>query len=70
MREVEHCGRGARLQPNHKKEHWFNLPTAVVDIVNIKEHRKLTPSDSKKTVVLPLGKLMPSVDYFWKLIYM
>ena len=23
-----------------------------------------------KVVVLPLGKLMPSVDYFWKLIYM
>jgi hypothetical protein len=25
---------------------------------------KLTPSDSNNPVVLPLGKLMPSVDYF------
>ena len=48
----------------------FNSSTAVVDIVDIEEHRKLTPSDSKNPVVLPLGKLMPSVDYFWKLIYM
>ena len=41
-----------------------------VSIVDIEERRKLTPSDSKNPVVLPLGKLMPSVDYFWKLIYM
>ena len=48
---------------------WF-WSTAVVDIVNIEERRKLTPSNSKKTFVLLLGKLMPYVDYFWKLIYM
>jgi hypothetical protein len=48
----------------------FNSSTAVVDIVDIEEHGKLTPSNSKNLVVLPLGKLMPSVDYFWKLIYM
>ena len=41
-----------------------------MDIVDIKEQRKITPSDSNNPVVLPLGKLMPSVNYFWKLIYM
>ena len=35
-----------------------NLSTVVVDIVNIKEQRKLTPSDSNN----PLGKLMPSLE--------
>jgi hypothetical protein len=48
--------------------HLFNSSTAVVDIVNIKEQRKLTPSNSNNPMVLLLGKLMPSVDYFWKLI--
>ena len=38
--------------------------------VNIKEWRNLTPGNSNCSVVLPLGKLMPSVDYFWKLVYM
>jgi hypothetical protein len=44
----------------------YNSSTAVVDIVDIKEYRKLTPSDSKNAVVLLSGKLIPSVDYFWK----
>ena len=52
------------------KVYFFNSFTAVVDIVDIKEHRKLTPSASNNPVVLPLGKMMPYVDYFWKLIYM
>ena len=46
------------------------IDSSVVDIVDIKEQRKLSPSDSNNPLVLPLGKLMPSVDYFGKLIYM
>ena len=29
--------------------------TALVDFVDVKEHRKLTPSDSNKPVVLPFN---------------
>ena len=38
--------------------------------VNIKEYWDLNQSHSNYVVILPLGKLMPSVDYFQKLVYM
>jgi hypothetical protein len=38
-----------------------------VEIVDIKNHWKLTHRNSNNPVVL-VGKLLPSVDYFWKLI--
>ena len=33
------------LEPEDSKQHLFKSSTAVVDIVDIEEHRKLTPSD-------------------------
>ena len=38
-----------------------------LDLINLTNTKK---SHSNDPVFLPLGKLMPSVDYFWKLINM
>jgi hypothetical protein len=41
--------------PNPNLNNPFNWSTAVVDIVDIEKHRKLTPSNSK-TIGLAVGK--------------